>query len=132
MNCKYIVIFLAILVASCTTTKYIEKPVEVEKIKTEYITKYITDSIYTKDSVDRYIINDTIYIYKEKIRTRYINKHDTISKVDSIPYYIKTTVTEVKEVNKVKWYQMFLMLLGGVFICYIIYKNKNILKNILT
>jgi CO dehydrogenase/acetyl-CoA synthase epsilon subunit len=132
MNCKYIVIFLAILVASCTTTKYIEKPVEVEKIKTEYITKYITDSIYTKDSVDRYIINDTIYIYKEKIRTRYINKHDTISKVDSIPYYIKTTVTEVKEVNKIKWYQMFLMLLGGVFICYIIYKNKNILKNILT
>jgi hypothetical protein len=119
------------VVVSCTTTKYIEKPVEVEKIKTEYITKYITDSISVKDSIDRYKLNDTVYIYKESTKIRFINKHDTISRIDSIPYYIKTTVTKVEEVNKIKWYQKLLMLLGGVFICYEVIKNIDKIKKII-
>jgi hypothetical protein len=121
--CKTIILFFIILaVNSCTTTKYIEKPIEIEKIKTEYITKYITDSIAIKDSIDRYRLNDTVYIYKERIRTQYINRVDTIHSTDSIPYEIKTTITKTEKVNVLKWYQKIFIFIGSVFCLYLLYK----------
>lgn len=103
---------LALFLSACTTTRYIEVPVEVEKIKTEYIIDHRVDSIYERDSTDRYSKNDTIFIYKEKVKNRYIYKTDTIVRTDSVPYVVETQITTTKEVNVLKWYQKALMYLG--------------------
>lgn len=105
-------IVLVFLLCSCGSTKYIEVPVEVEKVRTEYIIDHRVDSIYEKDSTDRYSKNDTIFIYKEKIKNRFIYKTDTIVRTDSIPYLVETKITTTKEVNVLKWYQKALMYLG--------------------
>ena len=116
-----------ILLTACKPIKeIIEVPVEV--VKKEYIHDTKTDSIYIKDSIDRYIKGDTVFIYKERTKFRYINKTDTILKTDTVPkILVKTTVKEVK-VNYIKWYQKLLMWMGGIMSLiltgYIIYKIK--------
>ena len=52
-----------------------------------------------RDSTDRYSKNDTIFIYKEKVKNRYIYKTDTIVRTDSIPYVVETKITTTREVN---------------------------------
>lgn len=115
-----------LILQSCIKKEYIEVPVEVEKVKKEYITKI--DSVYFRDSVNTFIFQkgDTIiqtntkYIIREKFSV------DTVHKIDSIPKIIK--VTEIKEVNKLHGWQKLLMLLGGVgilgFIIFILNKFK--------
>lgn len=44
-----IAIFISLCVASCTTTRYVEIPVENTKI--EYVDKIKYDSIYLRDSI---------------------------------------------------------------------------------
>ena len=107
-----ITIILVTILCSCKSTKYIEVPVEVEKIKTEYIIDHRVDSIYEKDSINIYSKNDTIFIHKERIRNKFIYKTDTIIKTDSIPYLVETKTVTTKEVNVLKWYQKILMYLG--------------------
>lgn len=121
------IIPILILLTACKPIKeIIEVPVEV--VKKEYIHDTKTDSIYIKDSIDRYIKGDTVFIYKERTKFRYINKTDTILKTDTVPkILVKTTVKEVK-VNYIKWYQKLLMWMGGIMSLiltgYIIYKIK--------
>ena len=121
------IISILILLTACKPIKeIIEVPVEV--VKKEYIHDTKTDSIYIKDSIDRYIKGDTVFIYKERTKFRYINKTDTILKTDTVPkILVKTTVKEV-EVNHIKWYQKLLMWVGGIMSLiltgYIIYKIK--------
>lgn len=90
------------IMTSCASTKYVEVPVE--SIKTEYVTQYERDSIYVHDSIDRYRSNDTVYLTKYKNIYRQINKIDTVIKTDTIPKIITIEKTEVKEVNKIKWW----------------------------
>lgn len=127
-----LIIILLFIVTACTTTKYIDRevevPVEVEVVKTEYINKVYKDSVFVHDSIDRYISGDTVYLNKYKYIYKYMNRTDTVCKTDSIqiPVEIKTTVTEVKEVNHIKWYQSLLMWFGVAFIAilgYMIYKK---------
>lgn len=112
-----ILVLLFCFALSCTTTKLVEVPIE--KTKTEYLNKILYDSIYIRDSIDRYTNGDTVFIYKQKTELKYKYKTDTIIKIDSIPYpvYIDNTV----EVNKLKWYQSGLMVLGIVFILCILF-----------
>lgn len=125
---RQIVIVLAMLfLVSCSSLiKTVEVPVET--IKTEYIHDIIIDSIYERDSVDRYIKGDTVFLYREKIKYRYINKVDTILKTDTIPKIVKVKEKEVVEVNHIKWYQEALMWIGSIalllLIGSIIYKIK--------
>lgn len=107
-----ITIVLVTILCSCRSTKYIEVPVEVEKIKTEYIVDHRVDSIYEKDSINIYSKSDTIFIYKEKVQNKFIYKTDTVIKTDSIPYLVETKTVTTKEVNILKWYQKILMYLG--------------------
>lgn len=119
---KWILVFL--LLCSCKSTKYIEVPVEVEKVKIEYVDKFqkdsvdTRDSIYVADSVFIYVKDDTVtqvqksYIYKDKIIYKEKFVIDTICKVDSIPY-IKT-VEKIVEVNVIKSWQRNLMWIGGI------------------
>ena len=115
---KLVFIMLAILMLSAckTTTKIVEVPVEV--VKKEYIHDTKIDSVYIRDSVDRWQKGDTLYITKWHTKFKYINKVDTIIKTDSIPKIVPV-VKEV-EVNHIYWYQKLLMWLGGITIVLLI------------
>jgi hypothetical protein len=113
-----LLIILCLLLTGCKTTQYV--PVEVTKV--EYINKETKDSIYVRDSIFVKEKNDTVFL--EKYRLVYKDKliHDTIIRRDSIPYI--NTVEVVKEVNRVKEWQVILMVLGGVFVAYVIFRIK--------
>jgi hypothetical protein len=120
-----LIVILLFICMSCASTKYVEVPIETTKV--EYINKvdYKTDSIYVRDSIDRYIRGDTVFIEKYKTTYKYKDriKTDTVVRVDSIqvPVHIET----VKEVNKIKGYQHFFMYSGVAFfllIAYIIFR----------
>ena len=121
---KLLLIFLLYIVISCTTTKYIEIPVEHTRI--EYNDRIKHDSIYLRDSIVQKKENDTIYLEIYKYLYKYKYLRDTINVVDSIPV---VTVKEVtKEVNKLYNWQFILMVLGGGFIVVIGYKLIRIIK----
>lgn len=123
---KKIILFALILsFCSCSSlTKYVEVPVEV--VRTEYVKQIVYDSIYIKDSTERYRFNDTVYIEKYRYKYIYSVKNDTLIKIDSIPVVIKETLT--KEVKKVPLFYKIMTWIGLgfclIFIIWIILKIK--------
>ena len=121
---KLVFIVIAILLFSAckTITKTIEVPVEipVEVVKKEYIHDTKIDSIYIRDSIDRWQKGDTLYITKYSTKYKYLNRVDTILKVDTIPKIISTTIEKKVEVNHIHWYQKTLMWLGGIAVILLI------------
>lgn len=121
------IIPILILLASCAAQKQIIE-VPVETVKTEYIHDTKIDSVYVRDSIDRWREGDTVFIYKEHTKYKYLNKTDTIVRVDSIPKIIKVETVKEVEVNHIKWYQKALMWIGGIMSLiltgHIIYKVK--------
>ena len=99
-----LIAILVFICASCTTTKYVDKPVPVETVRTEYVNQLYRDSIFIHDSIDRYIKGDTVYQLKYKYIYKYLNRTDTIVKTDSIELPVEVKTVEVKEVNKIKGY----------------------------
>lgn len=84
---------LAVLVTSCGAAR---KQIETIYLRdTTYISKVKVDSVFRHDSVFVKEKNDTIYIYKEKVRDRYRLLRDTVyrHKVDSV------YIDRVREVN---------------------------------
>ena len=106
----FVILTILMLSACRTTTRIVEVPVEV--IKKEYIYDTKIDSVYIRDSVDRWQKGDTLYITKWHTKFKYINKVDTIVKTDSIPKIVPV-VKEV-EVNHIYWWQKTLMWVGGI------------------
>ena len=104
--------------------------------KIEYRDRLLYDSIYIHDSIFTLIKGDTVYIYKNKETNHLINKVDTFIKTDTIkvPITITKTVTktktQIKEVNKLYWWQRLLICLGLTVlifgVIYIIRKTKNL------
>ena len=117
-------IFLLYIAISCTTTKYIEIPVEHTRI--EYRDRIKHDSIYLRDSIVQKKENDTIYLEIYKYLYKYKYLRDTVNVVDTIPIVITQEVT--KEVNKLHNWQFILMVLGGGFIAAVGYKLIRIIK----
>ena len=117
---RLLIIIILLIATACTTTRYIETPVPIETIKTEYITQIKEDSIYIHDSIDRYTSGDTVYQYKYKYIYKFLNTKDTIQQIDTIQIPIE--VTQIREVNKLKWYQSTLMYLGLAFLIVVSYK----------
>ena len=130
---KLVFIVIAILLFSAckTITKTIEVPVEipVEVVKKEYIHNTKIDSVYIRDSIDRWQKGDTLFITKYSTKYKYLNRVDTVLKVDTIPKIISTTIEKKVEVNHIYWYQKLLMWLGGITIIILIivitYRMKN-------
>lgn len=121
-----ILIFLLLLsFIACTTTKYIEVPIET--IKTEYITNEKVDTFIEKDSIFIKEMGDTIFCSKYKTIYKIKEVRDTILKIDTIPKIQK--VETIKEVNKLKDYQVFLMILGGALILFFSYKLIMLIKS---
>ncbi len=73
------------LLQSCKVKEYIEVPVEVEKVKIEYVHKL--DSVYLHDSISTYIVQkgDTVFVDRYKYKIKEVYRTDTIYQVDSIP-----------------------------------------------
>lgn len=109
-----LITILVLFCVSCTTTKYVDRPVPVETVRTEYINQLYRDSVFVHDSIDRYISGDTVYQYKYKYIYKYLNRTDTIVQTDSIEVPVEVKTTEIKEVNKLRWYQSSLMWVGGL------------------
>ena len=113
-------LLLLLLMTGCRSIQY----VPVDRVHTEYINR--TDSIYLKDSVfvHEKKVNDTIFIDRGRVQIKYVSKHDTINKTDTIPIIRTVTITKVVEKNKLYWWQIGLMTLGLGAIIYLITKLK--------
>ena len=105
------------------------KTVVVEKIVPEIhyqdVVKVQKDSIYLHDSIfnTEYLQGDTIVKYKYAQKTLFRERvlHDTIIKVDSIPYEVKTTV-ERKKTDYKGWFAF-----GGLLfliVLYVVYRIR--------
>ena len=105
---------LTLLLQGCKIKEYVEVPVEVEKVKTEYI--HQMDSIYLHDSIATYIVQkgDTVFVDRYKYKIKEVYKIDTVIKIDSIPKVIKIKEKQIVEVSKVHTWQKVLMWTGGV------------------
>ena len=126
MKKLWLFILITIVFISCKTHTHIDKTVidsteiavPVTNTKIEYRDRLLYDSIYIHDSISTLIKGDTVYIYKNKETNHLINKVDTFIKTDTIkvPITITNTVTktetQVKEVNKLYWWQRVLICLG--------------------
>ena len=121
---KLLVIIFLFLFISCGTTKIIEVPVE--KIKTEYVDRQIIDTFVKTDSTIVIDKGDTVFLEKYKYLYRYINKTDTFIKIDTLTKTITVEVT--KEINKLKNWQMGLMILGGIALAFGGYKLIKVIK----
>ena len=53
-------IILLFICVACSTTKYVDRPVPIETVRTEYVNQLYRDSTYIHDSIDRYISGDTV------------------------------------------------------------------------
>lgn len=116
---------LAVLATSCGAAR---KQIETIYLRdTTYISKVQVDSVFRRDSVFVMEKNDTIYIYKEKVRDRYRLLRDTVyrHKVDSV--YIDR-VREVKVEKELTAWQKFRLrgfwTLLAAIACWIVWKNK--------
>lgn len=106
----YICVITLLLLSCSSQQKIVEVPVET--VRTEYITDHRKDSIYVHDSIDRYIKGDTVYQDRYRYKYKYVNRTDTVLKTDTIPQIITQTKTQIKEVNKIRWWQSLLMYIG--------------------
>ena len=105
---KFIMMIIIVLTLSCSSVKYIEVPVET--IKTEYVDRVTVDSIYVENNT--FIKGDTIY--KDKYIYKYKYYTDTLRTVDTITV-VKEVIKE-KEVNRIKDWQLGLMIIGSLTI----------------
>lgn len=110
---KLIILFvIQCILCSCNVlTKTVEIPVEITKI--EYIVREVHDTTIIDNFIDRWKNGDTVYIKENHSVYRYINKHDTIIKIDSFPVYIKEEIT--KEVKKVPVFYKVMTWIGAIF-----------------
>ena len=116
----WLFILVIIALTSCRTVKYIDRivvdsteiEVPITNTRIEYRDRFLYDSIYVHDSIFTLIKGDTVYISKNKETNRLVSKTDTIK----IPVEIIKTVTQteiqIKETNKLYWWQKSLMYLG--------------------
>ena len=113
----FIIICTLISLISCTTTKYVEVPIE--KTKIEYKDRLSIDTVIQHDSTIITMLGDTVYLEKYKYIYKVKELRDTINITDT------TTVTKpievVKEINKLYTWQIVLMVLGGVSIIMLVY-----------
>lgn len=117
-------IMLGILLNSCTSTKYVEVPVD--RVKIEYRNKVSIDTLYRNDSTVIREKGDTIFLEKYKYLYRIKELRDTVNVTDTIT--IVNTVEITKEVNKLHNWQIGLIILGGAAIALIGYKLIKFIK----
>lgn len=88
------VLLLSVMAAATSCSPRIIENIRYQR-DTTYVQQVKVDSVYRRDSVFIREKGDTVIIYKERIRDRYVFRHDTLRlvKVDSV------AVERVKEVK---------------------------------
>ena len=110
-------ILLIIVFCSCTSTKYIEVPVD--RVKIEYRNSVSVDTIYRSDSTIIRENGDTVFLEKYKYIYKVKQLKDTVNITDTIT--VVNTVEVTKEVNKLYNWQIVLMTLGAFAIVILLY-----------
>lgn len=110
-------ILLIIVFCSCTSTKYIEVPVD--RVKIEYRNSVSIDTIYRNDSTIIRENGDTVFLEKYKYIYKVKELKDTVNITDTIT--VINTVEVTKEVNKLYNWQIVLMTLGAFAIVILLY-----------
>lgn len=98
--------------------------VPVKETKIEYRDRLRVDSIYNRDTVQIYGVNDTIFKNVIKWRERF--RIDTVSvvKIDSIPYPVEV-VTEVNKLTKwQRWRLNALNIIAIIIVAYVVIKIR--------
>ena len=128
-----IIVLITTLLTSCGAARVQTKTIYVRD--TTYISKVQVDSVYKRDSVFVKEKNDTIYIYKEKVRDRYKFLRDTIyrHKVDSVYIDRERVVKIEKELTawqrfRLRGFWILAAIIGG----YIVWKFRRPLFRALT
>lgn len=109
-----LILLLSILISvySCKSIEYIP----VETVRTEYINTHTTDTIIQNNTTIIKEKGDTIYIFKEREIYKYRDRVDTLIVNDTINTTKYVDRIEYVEVNKLKDWQIILMVLGGVLL----------------
>lgn len=130
----------ALLICLCITlltgckTRYITQEVPVVVHERDSIYKVNTlqvhDTLVYRDSVFHLIKGDTILI--EKWHTlqavNHVARVDTVYKDRNVEVPVTVTKTEVREVNKIHWWQKLLMWCGAGLLAFGGYKIYKVLK----
>jgi hypothetical protein len=118
------ILFISILLSvySCKSIEY----VPVETVRTEYKYVYSTDTIINNNTTYIKEKGDTIFIYNTKEVYKYRDRIDTCIVNDTITKYVDKI--KYVEVNKLKKWQIILMVLGGLLLGIIGYKLIRIIK----
>jgi len=108
-------ILLLVAMNGCRTIEVTkEVPVVTEKVTERNHIDIVRDTLMMRDSIYHYVQGDTVIIERWH-HTVNVNKTvvaDTIR--DTIPQVVTVTRTEVKEVNRLHWWQSALMWIGGI------------------
>lgn len=74
------------------------------------------DTLVWRDSVYHFVKGDTVVIEKwhNTVRVERVGISDTLR--DTIPKVVTVTETQVREVNRIRWWQSVLMWSGVVFL----------------
>lgn len=140
-----VLVMLAVVLCSCKTkyiteTEYKEVPVVLhDTVQSHDTLKTIAwriDTTIVKDSVYFAIKGDTIF--KERYRTKWRIKmvHDTIFTASDKRAHEENPVEtkhnndkyDIKEVNRIYWWQKVLMLIGGASLVYLVVQLGKLLK----
>lgn len=126
-------VVLALVCCSCRTkyitqTEYKEVPVVLHDTIAKNIWRI--DTTIVKDSVYFAVKGDTIYKEKHNTLWRIKVAHDTINKVMETPVEVirNSVKTEIKEVNRLHWWQEYLILFGCFWILNLIIWFKKFVK----
>lgn len=111
-------VLLIILLSSCTKRIYTEIPVET--VRTEYINRKLIDTLIYKDSVDRFIKGDTVFIIEKHYTAKVRIEKDTVLKHDTVPKILKQKTIETVEVEHTPWYDRLLAGIGILSLIYLI------------
>ena len=127
------IVCAVMILSSCGAFR---KQIETAYVRdTTYISKVQVDSVFKRDSIFVREKNDTIYVYKEKVRDRYRLLRDTVYQhsVDSV--YVDK-VREVKVEKQLNAWQKFRLrgfwVLAAMVGGYVVWKYRKHLFRVLT
>ena len=127
------IVCAVMILSSCGVLR---KQIETVYVRdTTYISKVQVDSVFKRDSIFVKEKNDTIYVYKEKVRDRYRLLRDTVYQhsVDSV--YVDK-VREVKVEKQLNAWQKFRLrgfwVLAAMVGGYVVWKYRKHLFRVLT
>ncbi len=113
MKTSYILITLIFVMASCGKRVIVQEvPVITEHTTVQHHTDIVRDTLLMRDSIYHYIKGDTVVIERWHHVANVSKMVVTDTVRDTIPKVVTVTKTEVKEVNRLHWWQKALMWLG--------------------